>query len=232
MKKSLLLFTFLILFLTGCGYTNFASGPVTTETESIPIETDITEGAIEIHFGVGTLHLSGETNDFFSGSFTSNDELLFPNVNYKTVKNKATLLLKPQKTKVKGNVKNEWNVAFTNQLPLSFKLNLGVGENNLTFDNLYLKDLSVHTGVGETIIDLSNVENNHFNVDVNSGVGSTKLLFSENHAVVVDVRKGIGSVSANGFVVEENRYKTNIKSDNIINVTISQGVGEVILVTK
>ncbi len=233
MKHSLLLFILVLSFLSsGCGYTQFATGEMKTVTESIPIEKDLIEGMIDIQFGVGTLHLSGDTEALFQGSFSSNDEQLFPTVQYKTSKNKATLSLKPQKSKIKGNVENEWNVAFTNQLPLSFQVNVGVGEHHLLFDNLQIKDLFVRTGVGETIIDLSRVQDNHFNVEVNSGVGTTKLIFSEDQAVSVVVKKGIGSVTADGFIVENDHYKTAIKSDNIINVTISQGVGEVTLMTK
>jgi hypothetical protein len=233
MKKCLVGVLFLF-FLSGCSYFNLASGPTETVTKSLPLTEDINEGVIEVHFGVGTLNFIGstETEGFIHGQFTYNNESLVPAMDYKAKRGKGTLILKPKKSKFTGNIKNDWELSFTEEIPLSFQLKLGVGENKLHFDNLYLKDLTVEAGVGDTLIDLTKVKTTDFNVNVRSGVGSTKLVFSKDHAVVVDVSKGLGNVSANGFLVEDGLYKTTVASNDVIRVFVSQGVGEVKLVSK
>lgn len=228
MKKCLLILGFLFL-LSGCGLSNVVSGPTETVTESIALEEKINEGLIELHFGVGSLHFNGSSEAFVQGKFTSNDKRLIPSLDYNTKRDKGTLLIKPKKSKLTGKVNNEWELAFTDQIPLAFELNLGVGENHLKFDNLNLKELTVNAGVGDTFIDLANVISNDFAVNISSGVGRIKLGFSSEQAVIVDVNKGIGSVSTEGFVVANGRYTTIVESKNAIKVVISQGIGEIVL---
>ncbi|MCT8137936.1 hypothetical protein H1D32_09320 [Anaerobacillus sp. CMMVII] len=232
MKKWIFFLGTCLLFLAGCSFSYLVSGPTETVTESIEFDESLKEGAIELHFGVGELKFIGSSDAFVHGQFTYSDESLVPKLNYRAKNEKATLQLKPKKSNFTGTVKNEWELAFTDQIPLSFDLNLGVGESHLKFSNLQLTELSVQAGVGETVIDLSEVISTDFTVNVSSGVGSTKLIFSENQAVIVDVSKGIGSVSADGFVKEDGRYKTTVDSDQVIKIFISQGVGEVTLETK
>lgn len=234
MKRLTVVFSLLLLFVTGCGFlTKAVTGPTQTTSESIPLDTS-TEGKIDLHFGVGELTIHSGTSDFFEGDFNGNNTDLQPKINYKVTKDVANLSIKPKKSGLNmiGNIKNEWILSFTDKIPLSFQLKLGVGENNLHFENIHLKDLAVNSGVGETTINFTGVANEGFDVQVKSGVGKTKLIFSKEDAVIITVNKGIGEVSANGFQKDGNTYQTDVESDKPIQVTVKLGIGEVVLEAK
>lgn len=235
MFKKIIFISLLILFTsTGCSIFNNSNGNTGTSIEDVELEDNIVEGKIQLHFGAGNLSFTGNSNKLMEGTFTSNNDDLMPKIKYNEKNNKANLSIKPKKSglKIRGNIRNDWELAFSDKVPLSFSLKLGAGRNILNFDYLIIKDLSVNAGVGETVIDLSGVESRDFIVEVNSGVGSTKLIFSKDDAVVVNISKGIGSVFAKDFYVDGDYYKTTVDSDEFINVTVKQGIGEIILETK
>ena len=234
MKKLLLYLLLTLLLTTGCSFFNSTKGPVETVTKTIELQEDTTLGEIELSFGVGKLQFIGSSTHLMDGTFTSNIDSLMPKFDHRERSQKELLSIKPRSTglNISGNIANDWKLAFSNEIPLSFLLKLGVGENNLSFAGLIIEDLNVNAGVGDTVIDLSEVKNNDFNVDVSSGVGRTKLIFSEEHAVHIKISKGLGSVSARGFISNGDIYETDVESEEVVNVTIKQGIGEIVLETK
>lgn len=234
MKKIYCALILCIIILSGCVSEKITTGPLETENHIISLNEHAKEADVDLSFGVGNLTINRTDDDLFSGDFTTNVRDFFPKINYQDNSGKGSLSIQPKNSRknIIGNVKNKWDLSFTNQLPLSFNVKLGVGENELNFDEMILSGLDIKTGVGSTIIDLSTVKTNSFDVNVKSGVGSTTIIVPKDAAVSIDVKKGIGEVTVDGLVKEANQYKTTVDSDEIIKIKISQGVGEVHLKAK
>jgi predicted membrane protein len=129
------------------------------------------------------------------------------------------------------STKQDWDIGLNRFLPLSLKVELGVGKSNLNISELNLKHLDVNSGVGETCIDLTGEWKEAFTVNLDCGVGKTNLRLPKEVGVRIDMNKGIGKVNADDFMKVGNYYM-NKQYENAsvkIEITIDIGIGELIV---
>lgn len=211
-----------------------AVGPIETRYEMIPLEEAMIEASVDLSFGVGSLSIGSTHEELFVGEFKSNVEKLLPTIEQKESDQVVSLRIKPERSvgNIVGNVKNEWDMLFSNQIPYSFNINLGVGDNILNFSDMQLLDLEIKTGVGDTEIDLSNIQKSSFDVDIKSGVGNTTIIVPKDMTVTIDAKKGIGSITYEGLEKKGSRYETDVVSDECLSISINLGIGDMTIKAK
>jgi len=125
-------------------------GEVQSRRETIPL-ADATSVEVEILFGAGELEIeAGDPTQLFSGHFRYNVEQWAPKVSYEN----DILDIEQGGTKEDwgiptGRTRNQWELEFSPQIPLSMKLDLGAGDGELDFTGLQVTDLDLDTGAGD-----------------------------------------------------------------------------------
>jgi hypothetical protein len=118
--------------------------------ESIPL--DGAESAnVEILFGAGELDVrAGDADQLFSGFFRYNIDEWEPEVTYTD----GTLTIAQESDEANwgwppGNVRNEWELEFTPEIPLEMDCDIGAGEGDLDLTGLELTAVSLDVGAGD-----------------------------------------------------------------------------------
>jgi len=125
-------------------------GEVQSRRETIPL-ADATSVEVEILFGAGELEIeAGDPTQLFSGHFRYNVEQWAPKVSYEN----DILDIEQGGTKEDwgiptGRTRNQWELEFSPQIPLSMKLDLGAGDGELDFTGLQVTELDLDTGAGD-----------------------------------------------------------------------------------
>lgn len=86
-----------------------------------------------------------------------------------------------------------WNIGLAKDIPLTLKVDGGVGPVEMDLSGLTLESLEVDSGVGTLNLILP-VQESRYEVDVDSGVGAVRLTIPDNTDAVIDVNGGVGSV--------------------------------------
>jgi hypothetical protein len=230
MKHNLLLFIFLLLAglaLSSCS--TLSAGPL--QTESRLIELDGAESAhIDVRMGAGRLRIEDGSQALMEGAFTYNipewrPEIAF-SVDGKTgqlvIQQPAGIDILPQR----GVSQYDWNLRLNKQVPISMKVDLGVGEAQLYLGELRLSDLSVSTGAGNTIIDLSGDWQNDLNIEINGGVGQIDLRLPSRAGIKLET-SGMAVVEAEGLTRQGNVYTNPSygQSQSNLLITFQAGLG-------
>jgi hypothetical protein len=126
------------------------AGEMQEKQEVIPLSED-EPVQVRVVFGAGELELeAGSPDQLFSGSFRYNVERWEPEVSYED----GALTVEQGGTEENwgiptGNVKNEWDVAFSSAVPLEMDFKIGAGDGSLDFTGLQLNALDADLGAGD-----------------------------------------------------------------------------------
>lgn len=192
------------------------------ERHNIPLK-DEKELDVKIEFGLGDLELkSGAAEGYILESeMTYSRDEFKPIVDYKVVGNRARLKLYTERGKRKRgfSTENHWDLRFTNRLPISFDIKMGLGKGALDFSGLRVSNFKLECGMSDVTVEfrdenaedirsfsietglgsleaygLGNTNMERFNVEC--GLGSTYLDFSGNFKrdAKGKVTVGLGSI--------------------------------------
>jgi N-terminal domain of toast_rack, DUF2154 len=221
----------LMVAVTGCGV--FANG--SSENGEITIEKDkAKELQLELNLGAGELNVEKGADEWVEGSIEYNEENLKPEVTYKRKGDKGIGVIEQENTgfldKIKiGELKNEWNLTLSDEVPLSLVVNSGASDTNLDLKGLDLKELDINAGVGDITIDLSGKWKTSFDAALALGVGQSTIILPEDVGVKIKSSKGIGTADFVGFISKGNGVYVNEAYEDakvIITLTTDLGVGE------
>ncbi|HOO96532.1 MAG TPA: toast rack family protein [Caldisericia bacterium] len=207
-----------------------------TKTETIVREGEISLQT-HIKFGAGNLAINGcDSGTIMVASYDCNLPELEPCTRYEKNGDNGRLTIS-QLSYVSINMisghRNDWNIGLCNNIPLSLKVDMGVGSMKLNGDDMLFDDLVVNVGVGDVEINLQNIKRNNMELTVNGGVGKARIKLPNDVGVKAKIAGGIGTIVANGLKKGDGYY-TNEKhetSDNSIKVTVQGGVGEITIDT-
>ena len=127
-----------------------AVGELQDTREAIPLP-DAGSASVDILFGVGDLEIdSGASDQLFSGHFRYNVERWEPEVDY----DGDVLTIKQGGTEQDwgiptGNIRNDWDLEFSPDIPLRMNLDLGAGDGELDFTGLQIEELDLNMGAGD-----------------------------------------------------------------------------------
>ena len=196
-------------------------GEMRDEQERIPL-ADAESVTVEIFFGAGELEIeAGNSGDLFSGHFRYNVEQLEPEVTYED----GVLSIRQGDIGEDwgiptGNVRNEWELEFSPEIPLELDLDIGAGGGELDLTGLQLAALNMDMGAGDFEVrfgepnqaEMSDLtldtgasklevrgigHANPGRVEVQGGVGDITLDFTGawSHSADVQVTAGVGSIT-------------------------------------
>lgn len=203
-----------------------ASGDITIEKDGAK-SLDV-----EIDFNAGDLLITGGSDEWMTGTIETNRKKYEPKLSYRKKGSVGHLDITQ---KAKGfigwkNVKNDWNLQLTNEIPVTLDIDMGVSDSEIDLSDIRLKELSIDAGVSDTTINLSGDWQESFHADIDLGVGDVTILLPKDTGVKLNASKGIGSLSTKGFVSEGKGVYVNDAydhSDVTITMDIDIGVGDV-----
>jgi len=205
----------------GINTPTFETGELQDKQESIPLG-EAESATVELFFGAGELSVkAGEPDQLFSGHFRYNVEEWEPKVAYRN----GTLTIEQGSNEGNwgwptGNVRNEWELGFSPEIPLEMNLEIGAGEGDLDFTGLQLAELNLDIGAGDFEVrfdEPNEAEMSHFSLDVGAsklevtglgnagpeqaeiagGVGDITLDFTGDwsHSASIEVSTGVGALT-------------------------------------
>jgi hypothetical protein len=188
---------------------------------------------ISLNVGAGQLSVSDGAKEWVEGEIEYNVDDLEPKVKYKRSGDKGKVVIEQSDKKLSGikvgNVKNEWDLQLTNEVPIDLEVNTGATETKLNLQGLQLSNLDINAGVGDITVDLSGDWKESFDVDLEMGVGKSTLILPKDVGVKIKSSKGIGHADFKGFISEGNGVYVNEAyndADVKIIVNTDLGIGE------
>jgi hypothetical protein len=129
------------------------------------------------------------------------------------------------------DVRNEWGVRLSGDVPLGLAVQMGGGVGNLDLDGLDLTGLNLDVGAGSTRVDLSGDWKRDVSATVRGGAGEVTMLLPSRMGVRVDAGTRLGRVNSEGLQKDGEFYVNDAygDSDNTLEVDITGGVGQITL---
>jgi hypothetical protein len=223
----------LLIGVSGCGI--FANG--SDDNEKVTIEKDkAKELQLELNLGAGELKVEKGANEWVEGSIDYNQDKLKPEVSYKLKGDKGIGVIEQYKKGLVDNIKigelkNEWNLTLTDEIPLDLRVNSGASETNLDLKGLLIKELDVNAGVGDITIDLGGNWEKSFDTALALGVGKSTIILPIDVGVKIKASKGIGTADFVDFISKGNGVYVNKAYEDaevVINLTTDLGIGEAV----
>ena len=219
---------FAAFLLAGC-----SSAPKVGElqNESRTVELgDAKPARVEVNFGAGDLKVSSGAEKLMEADFTYNVAKLKPEVDYSN----GTLVVKQPDTNGAPSLqnindfRNEWDLNFSNDVPMDLSVNMGAGSSNLQFAGLSLTGLDVTLGAGTSTVDLSGDWAQDLNVAIDTGAANITVILPKDVGVRVEVDRGPTVINASDLTQDGDVY-TNAAygtSNVTLLITIKTGIGQ------
>jgi len=225
--------TAVFLFLTGC-INRFNVGPTETISKSVELGGAETAQAT-IKMGVGELSIQGGAANLMDANFTSNIADWQPEVTYDVDGSKGQLIVQqPEGVSTinglpDGDMNYEWDIRFTNDVPLNLEVDLGAGQSDLILGGIWLTNLDLSVGVGKTVLDLTGDWRESADITVQGGVGETTVKLPNNIGVRVVTSTGLGSVNVYGLVRNGDVYTNALydQSEVQLDLNVTGGIGSI-----
>ncbi|WP_158541103.1 toast rack family protein [Sporosarcina sp. BI001-red] len=211
------------------GYNWFFSGK---QVSDILIEKDDVKSLnANIQIGFANVSITDGKDAWVKGTVDTNKKKLRPTVSYKKKGTVGSAVIK-QKGKLftgLGNIRNDWDLELTNEIPVNLNIEMGVSDSTLNLSGIQLSKLSIEAGLSDATIDLSGDWKDSFNADIDLGLGDATILLPANTGVKLIVSKGIAGLDAKGFTSEGKGIYVNDSygnSDVVIEMKIDVGIGD------
>ena len=249
---SLLLIMFVVLVASGCT-TGDRVGDLQTKSETVELGS-ADSANVQIKMGAGELDISGGAGELLEATFTYNVDELNPTATFTG----GNLVVKEDDIKEGigtlfdlDDYRNEWDLRFSDGVPMEMNIDLGAGRTALTLGSLALTSLDIDAGAGEVDLDLSGSQSlNQFDfkmgagditVDltgdwqddldatIQGGLGQMTVKLPRDVRVRLNVQTGIGSVDTSGLSKDGNIYTNDAygNSDVSLRIDIDAGVGSI-----
>src|SRR5215813_3409666 len=189
----------------------------------------------ELKLGAGELNLKGGSSHLLNSRFLFNRRWDSPRVNYRVGSDgKGELEISQDKG---GGINfgagdNNWDLTFSNDVPMSFRIDMGAGQGNLKLRDMSVTELELHMGAGQVELDLTGPRKSDLDVTVKGGVGQATIRLPKDVAVRAHASGGIGSVDAEGLKKDGNEYTNEMwgKTPHKITLDVQGGIGQIELI--
>jgi hypothetical protein len=191
------------------------------------------EVEVNLKIGAGKLKLSSGSSELFTGGFIFTDEEWKPEVDYKVKGNKGFLVVKQPDSEnydLNNDDKYAWNLKFTENIPLSFDIELGAGMSEIILNDLQIVNFDMNMGVGKTEIDMRGKWKKNAEIHLDGGIGLSIIHLPDNVGVILDVEKGLGSVEVRNMLKKDNsKYVNGVyeKSNITLKIYLKTGIGKI-----
>jgi hypothetical protein len=191
----------------------------------------------ELKLGAGELNLEGGSSHLLNSRFLFNRKWDSPRVNYRVgTDGKGELEIAQDKGSGInfGAGDNNWDLTFNNDVPISFRIDMGAGEGNLRLRDMNVTDLELQLGVGTVELDLTGARRSDLDVTVKGGVGHATIRLPKDLGVRAHAAGGIGSIDAEGLHKDGSDYTNDMwgKTPHKITLDVQGGIGSIELVQE
>jgi hypothetical protein len=188
---------------------------------------------VNLELGRGDLELRPGASKLMEGTFVYNVDRWKPELTYVEEGEvwNLTVVQPNADIKVESGARNEWNLQFTNAVPIEMNVDIGAGNGDVKVGGLDLASLSVGTGAGDIDADLTGGRYDHLIARFGTGVGNVRLVVPEYYGVQISVGQGAGTVTAPGFSkVGENYVNDAFDTAQILLLlSVSIGTGDLVV---
>ena len=208
-------------------------GELRTETRSVEVE-NAESVKVNLRLAVGELTVGGGAEEprLMEADFAYNVGAWEPGLNYEVVGDSGELSVH-QRGLTEGiptrDVRNEWDVRLSGEVPVDLTVQMGGGVGNLDLDNLALTGMNLNVGAGSTRVDLSGEWKRDLSAIVRGGAGQLTVLLPSRMGVKVNAGTRLGRVNAEGLQREGKSFVNDAynDSDATLRVEVTGGVGQI-----
>ena len=148
-----------LLLVASCDLQALEIGPMQTKIETVSLGAADTVTA-EIVLGAGRLEIFSGTEALLDAKFIYNVADWEPEIEYSVQNGDGHLTIRQPSSERKiplaiDDVKYEWDLRFSENVPLDMFVTVAAGEGELELDKLLLDHLEFQGGAGDVTIDLS-----------------------------------------------------------------------------
>ena len=186
----------------------------------------------QLKMGAGELNVTGGADWLMEGEFSYNVSKWKPKMAYDVSHKKGELVVKQGSgvdPRLDGNVRNEWDIRFNNEVPTDLVVKMGAGESDLDLDSLTLAGVDFQMGAGKTTVDLTGDYAQDFDASLEGGVGEATVLLPSEVGVKAKAEGGIGKVNAEGLKRMGDSYVNAAygESDVTLSIEVKGGLDEI-----
>jgi uncharacterized protein DUF2154/cell wall-active antibiotic response 4TMS protein YvqF len=189
-----------------------------------------------LEVGAGQLTIGGGSSHFLDADFNYSESYGNPRVDYNVANGVGQLSVSQdgESTHFVGVSHNEWNLRFSNDVPLELKIDMGAGQGQLRLRDVPVTRLDLQIGAGQVDVDLTGDRKKDLDADIEGGVGQATIRLPKNVGVIAHASGGIGAVSSHGLKHDGDEYTNDAygKTPATIHLKVEGGVGEVSLMQE
>jgi len=197
------------------------------------------QGAKSVHVSLetssGEFNISGGSSHLLDADFNYSGSYETPRVDYNVADGVGHLSISQDDGSTHfGAAHNQWNLHFSNEVPLELKVEMGAGRGQLRLRDMPVTRLEMSMGAGQADLDLTGDRKNDLVADLEGGVGQVTVRLPRKVGVVVRASGGIGAVDAHGLRHENDEYTNEAygKTPATIHLTVQGGVGQISLIEE
>jgi len=188
---------------------------------------------VKLKIGAGKLKLSSGSSELLTAGFVFTDEVGKPKIEYKTKGENGYLLIKQHDShniNMNKDDKNAWNLKFSENVPLSFDIEVGAGLSEIYLNNLQIDNFDMTMGVGKTEIDLKGKWRKSAEIHLEGGIGLSVIHLPDDIGILLNVSKGLGAVEVHNLNKKNDSNYENDAYQNAkikLKVYLKTGIGKI-----
>jgi N-terminal domain of toast_rack, DUF2154/Domain of unknown function (DUF5668) len=189
----------------------------------------------DLHMGAGQLNVSGGSGHLLNAEFHFDRKWDEPAVDYHVSGDKGILDVSQNSGGSNfGPSDNIWDLAFSDEVPLDLRVEMGAGQGNLKLRGVDVTNVELHVGAGQLVMDLTGPRKSDLNVSVKGGVGQVTVRLPKDVGVTAHAAGGIGAVRAEGLHKNDGDYTNDAygKTPQKISLDVQGGIGEIELIQE
>jgi len=190
---------------------------------------------VSLETSSGEFNISGGSSHLLDADFNYSDSYETPRVDYNVADGVGRLSISQDDGSTHFGAKhNQWNLRFSNDVPLELKVEMGAGRGQLRLRDMPVTRLEMSMGAGQADLDLTGDRKNDLVADLEGGVGQVTIRLPRKVGVVVRASGGIGAVEAHGLRHENDEYTNEAygKTPATIRLKVEGGVGQISLIEE
>jgi hypothetical protein len=190
---------------------------------------------VSLETSAGEFNISGGSSHLLDADFNYSGSYETPRVDYNVADGVGHLNISQDSGGTHfGATHNQWNLHFSNEVPLELKVQMGAGRGQLRLRDMPVTRLEMSMGAGQADLDLTGDRKNDLVADLEGGVGQVTIRLPRKVGVVARASGGIGAVEAHGLRHEGDEYTNEAygKTPATIHLTVQGGVGQISLIEE
>jgi hypothetical protein len=160
---------------------DLGGGPLQRETRQVSLQ-DADEVKVVLEFGGGELDIERGSAELMEGEFLYNQDGLEPRIVYDSSGQQGRLEIRHQSDVIpwdllSSEIRNEWQLQFTDRVPLDLSADVGASIGRLDLGGLLLKDLDLTAGAADMSVSFGEPNPERLeSLRVHSGAARLELL--------------------------------------------------------